>query len=128
MAQTYDDTLPSDRDKARSVLGITDVSTAELALVSDEYIDAVLVWKDGLDGAVAFIAASLASRYAQMPTSVSSSGKSVSWGERVRNWLALAASAGAGGITNVAALSQVPIDYGTPAITEEFARPLEYQP
>lgn len=126
MSQTYNEALPIDRDKARSILGATDVTTAEAALISDEHIDAVLLWQGTLDGAVAFLASELAARYAQMPTSVSDSGTSVSWASRLTLWLSLVSRGGGTGVGG--GLSFVTASYADAVSVDEFSRPLEFQP
>lgn len=127
MSATYDDTLPDNRDKVRSILAITDVTSEATALRTDEHIDAVLTWQGSLDGAVRYIANSLAAQFAQKPGSVRlPSGLSVSWAERVGTWRALAESGsptGAGG-----GLTFVDAVYSEEATTDEFTRPLEYWP
>lgn len=123
MSATYNDTLPTDRDRVRAIIGATDVSSEAAALVSDEHIDAVLDWKQSLDGAVSFIAGELASQYAQQPGSVRlPSGLAVSWSDRVKRWSELAASAASGGITNTASVTQVPVIYNPIAVRDEFSR------
>src|SRR6476661_5671709 len=100
----YDDTLPTDLDKARFLLG--DTSASEL--LTDDHIEAVL----GLypfNSAVAFMAEGLAARFAQNPSSVSlPSGLSVAWSERVKQWKALAQQMRDGGIVGSAAFSHTP--------------------
>ena len=88
---SYDPTLPTDKDYVRFVLGDTD-TTAEL--LPDAQILAVLS-TTSRNGTVALLAQGLAARYAQQPTSVSVSGKSVAWAERVAYWRDLAANGGA---------------------------------
>lgn len=94
---SYTDTLPTDKDYVRFVLG--DTGTTEL--LSDAQILAELA-RNTRNGTIAFLAQGLAARYAQMPTSVSSNGKSVSWAERVKYWLSLVASGGVAGAYSVA--------------------------
>lgn len=127
MSQTYDDTLQSDRDKVRSILAITDVTSEATALRTDEHIDAVLVWQGSIDGTVRYIASSLAAQYAQQPGSVRlPSGLSVSWPERVKQWQALA---GQGSPTGTGGgVSLVPVLYTDTTTADEFDRPLDYQP
>lgn len=91
---SYDDTLPTDLDKARALLG----DTATTELLTDDHIEAVLALYS-FNSSVAFLATELATRYAQKPGSVSANGKSVSWADRVRTWLALATQMRAGGVT-----------------------------
>lgn len=124
MAATYDDTLPTDRDKARSLLGTTDVTSEATALVTDEHIDAVLTWKADLDRAVAFLASELATRFAQKPSDVSlPSGLRTSWRDRISTWLTLAERAGGGAFGDGGGLSFVPANYGGTTAADEFARP-----
>lgn len=86
----FDETLATDRDKARALLG----DTGTPALLTDTYMDAVL----GLysfNAAVSFMANGLAAKYAQEPDRVTlPSGLSVSWAERVKYWTGLALSLG----------------------------------
>lgn len=129
MSATYDDTLPTDRDKARSILGATDVTSETTALVSDEHIDAVLTWKDSLDGAVSFLASELASRFAQLPSDVTlPSGLRASWASRISNWQKLAGVASTGGVSGGSGLSFVTASYGSESNTDEFARPESWFP
>ncbi len=100
----YDDSLPTDLDRARALLG----DTASTELLTDDHITAVL----GLyafNGAVAFMAEELATRFAQQPGSVAlPSGLSVSWSARVSAWQALAKQMRAGGVVAGAAFSVQP--------------------
>jgi len=125
MGATYDDALPTDRDRARSILGDTQ-DLPDDALLTDEHIDAVLAWQASLDGAVAFLAAELAARFARQPVRVTSNGKTVDYGERLAHWRTIAgearADAAGGGLT------MVPATYTDTATTDEFARPPDYWP
>jgi osmotically-inducible protein OsmY len=86
MAATFDNTLPTARDRARYQLGDTNVAAP---LEQDATYDANLaLYGDAL--AIAVMAEALASRYAQQPSSIGSQGDSIAWGERIRTWLALA--------------------------------------
>jgi hypothetical protein len=122
----YDDTLPTDMDKARAVL--QDIDPAN-ELLSDDHIEAVLGLFATFDAAVAFLADELAVRFAQKPGSVSlPSGLSVSWAFRVAEWRRIADNARKGLITGGgSSISQVSITYGTDS-TDEFARPTSYWP
>lgn len=101
---SYDDTLPTDLDKARALLG----DTASTELLTDDHIEAVLALY-AFNGGVAFLAQELATRYAQKPGSVSlPSGLSVSWAERVKTWLALAQQMRAGGVVTGGAFAVQP--------------------
>jgi hypothetical protein len=94
---SYDDSLSADLDKARALLGDT-TNDAATELVTDDHIDAALALY-AFAGGVAFLASELAARFAQKPGSVSlPGGLSVSWADRVKTWLALAAQMRAGGV------------------------------
>lgn len=96
---SYDETLATDRDVARSLLG----DTASV-LLTDAHIDAVLTFKGSLNAAVAFLAGELVTRFAQQPTSISlPSGLSVSYAGRLSSWQALAVSLG--GLTSATGFS-----------------------
>lgn len=95
---SYDDTLPADLDKARALIGDTSNDSAT-ELVTDDHIDAVLALYP-FNGAVAWLAEELATRFAQKPGSVTlPGGLSVSWSARVSAWQALAKQMRAGGVT-----------------------------
>lgn len=101
---SYDDTLPTDLDKARALLG--DTSSTEL--LTDDHIEAVLALYP-FNSAVAFMAEGLAARFAQNPSSVAlPSGLSVSWSERVKYWKGLAEQMRSGGVTSSGAFSRTP--------------------
>jgi hypothetical protein len=87
MGWTYVNTLATARDRVRHAIGDTDAGNQ---LRQDETILA-LIDQLGETGAIAALAEGLASQFAQEPTSFSSDGLSVSFGERVRTWTALAA-------------------------------------
>lgn len=103
----YDDTLPTDLDKARMLLGDTS-NDSSTELLTDDHIDAVL----GLysfNSAVAFMAEGLAARFAQDPSSVSlPSGLSVAWSERVKYWKGIAQQMRDGGVVGGGAFSHTP--------------------
>lgn len=81
----YDDTLPTDLDKARARLG----DTAATELLTDDHIEAVLSLY-GFNGGVAFLARELDMRFALQPSSVTlPSGLSVSYARRT--WAGLIA-------------------------------------
>lgn len=115
----YSDTLETDLDKARAMLG--DTSTTEL--LTDDHIETVLAMYSTFDLALAFMADELAVRYAQEPGSVSlPSGLSVSWAERVKEWRRIADNARLGVLSaGTSALSFVDKTFGVPT-TEEFSR------
>lgn len=105
---SYDDTLPTDRDKARALLGDTTNDPAT-ELLTDAHMDSALLLY-GFNGGVAFMATGLASRFSQSPTSTSlPSGLSASWSERVAQWRALAKQMqSGGGIGATGAFSHTP--------------------
>jgi hypothetical protein len=80
---TYDEALPTDRDKVRMVLADTD---SENFLVSDAHIDAVLTWKGSLSGAVIALAGELIAEFARQPVRTGSGGESVDYGDRLKSW------------------------------------------
>lgn len=101
---SYDDTLPSDMDRARALLGDTTNDPAT-ELLTDDHIDAVLSLY-AFNPAVAFMAEGLAARFAQKVSSVSlPGGLSASWSERVKYWLGLAEQMRKGGVTASGAFS-----------------------
>lgn len=102
---SYDDTLPTDMDKARALLG--DIDEAD-ELRTDDHYEALLTRYD-LNSTVAFVAQSLATEYARKPGSVTlPNGLSVSWRDRVAAWQALATQMRAGGVTGGGAFSVQP--------------------
>jgi hypothetical protein len=89
MTATFDETLPTDRDRLRFLLGDTDVVLNPL--LQDETYDATLSQSSDWRLAGAALAEGLASKFAQEPDSVSIPGDvSVSWRSRVENWVRLA--------------------------------------
>lgn len=86
MAATYDNTLPTAKDRMRFALGDTNVAAP---LEQDETYAAALA-QNGEKLGQAVMAEALAARYAQRPDSLSSDGDSITWRERVKTWLALA--------------------------------------
>lgn len=104
---SYDDSLSTNTDKARALLGDTSNDPAT-ELVTDDHIDAALLLYS-FNGGVAFLASELASRFAQKPGSVGlPGGLSVSWADRVKTWLALAAQMRAGGVVTGSAFAVNP--------------------
>jgi hypothetical protein len=87
---TYNDTLPTAKDRVRFNLGDTNVSPATNALLTDETIGALITQHGETMGTVV-AAESLATRFGQEPDSVSLSGKTVTWKDRVKAWWELAA-------------------------------------
>ena len=93
---SYDSSSTDDRDLARGLLGDIDEASE---LRADAHYDAMLTLY-GLNGAIAFIASSLAAEYARKPDRVTlPNGLSVSWSSRVATWKALATTFQAGGLT-----------------------------
>lgn len=92
---SYDGTALDGLNRARYVLGDTS-NDAATELLTDDFIEAVLALYS-FNASIVFMAQGLAARYAQLPTSVSANGKSVSWGERVKYWLLLVANGGQAG-------------------------------
>jgi hypothetical protein len=89
VSQTYDPTLPTALDRVRFLLGATDVSSADAALISNEELLS-LISKHGETEATAQAAEGLASRWAQEPDRVGLDGDTYSWSSRVSAWQALA--------------------------------------
>jgi hypothetical protein len=104
---SYDDTLPTDKDKARHLLG--DVSNdAATELLTDGHISAVLALYT-FNPAVAVMATGLAARQAQDPRSITlPSGLSISGIDATTYWLGLAAQMRAGGVSGGSAFSVAP--------------------
>lgn len=115
---TYDDTLPGDLDRARAQLGVTDVTSAETALVSDEHINAVLQGAGSLPLAVTLLARELAATFAQKPSDVTlPSGLRLAWRDRISTWLTLA------GMAQTSAAAASPAVSGLLAKTAPIAPP-----
>lgn len=84
MAATYNELLPTDKDRARALLGDTEVDPAEDALLTDEHILAVLEQEATFALGVAWLADELAASLAQEPVRVRLvSGLSVDYTERI---------------------------------------------
>ena len=83
---TYAPTLLTAHDRVRLALGDTDTV---IPLLPDATVDAAIL-RHGEAAAVAVLAEGLAARFAQEPDSITLSGLSIRWGERVKSWLALA--------------------------------------
>lgn len=123
MSATYDETLSTDTDKARSRIGDTDVTDA---LMSDEHIDAVLAWRGSVDAAVVYLAQELVARFARNPIRMSDNGTSIDMSENMKVWRQIAGdaqSSAAGG-----ALTFVPATYTGDDTAGEFGRPLTFWP
>lgn len=88
MAATYDENLPTAKDRMRQLLWDTDM---ENVLRPDEEYLARLEGYATETEATAVMAESLAAQFAQEPDSVNTDGTAVSWRDRVKTWLELAA-------------------------------------
>ena len=106
MAATFDPALPTLKDHIRLTIGDRGPDTW---LLTNETIQAKL---DTLPypEALAQLAEGLAAEFAQNPSSYSESGSmSISWGERVKTWLAIADRARSGKIkTPALSTSRIP--------------------
>jgi hypothetical protein len=102
MAATFNELLPTERDRLRLLLGDTNLAAP---LYSDEAYDAELVAAGTMEGAGLTLARGLVAKYGQMPDSISISGEfSISWKARIAVWNELIAawggSAGATGLSS----------------------------
>lgn len=86
---TFDESLGLPRDRVRLRIGDTNAASP---LRQDETI-AALVAAVGELGAIEVLATSLAAEYAQRPDSLGDNGQSISWSQRVKTWLEVAARA-----------------------------------
>jgi hypothetical protein len=87
MSATYDELLPTDKDRVRYYLGDTNVSPEENALRTDEHIAAVLTAEASFEAAVILIADGLIAEFGQEPDSVRLvSGLTVSFRNRIDAW------------------------------------------
>lgn len=86
MVAFYDSLLATAKDRMRHMLGDTDMAAP---LREDETYEAILTAYGETMG-TAVLAEALAVEYAQQPTSVSASGVSVAWPDRVKTWQELA--------------------------------------
>ena len=90
MAFTYDEALPTARDRIRLSLGDTDGLDP---LLQDETIDAAFDQYEPLGDTAeaittAFLARSLAARFGRSPSSLAiPGGPTLSYGDRVKSWL-----------------------------------------
>lgn len=132
---SYDDELPTDKDKIRALVG----DTGATELVTDAHINAVLAAYDSFNAALAFVANELAATFAQRPGSVTlPNGLSVSWRDRVSTWLALAKAAISGALTGPAIVApyaggltisgKQAIDADTDRVPPAFTRDLHQEP
>jgi hypothetical protein len=87
MSASYVETLPTDRDRARYLLGDTDVDPEENALRTNEHYNAVLAAEATFEAAVILIANSLIAEFAQEPDTIRLvNGLSISFKERIKAW------------------------------------------
>lgn len=122
MSGSYDDALPTDRDKIRAILG--DTNAADW-LHSDAHIDAVLTWQGGIDAAVAFLARELIARYARQPVVTTALGETVNYSDRLRSWQRIVDRADAGlttDSTGSGGIVMVSATYGATATTDDLDR------
>lgn len=120
MTATYDDTLPTAKDRIRAAVGDTDMTAA---LRTDEHIASVLALNVGDEtAATADVAAGLAVEYAQRPDRISDDGTSISWGERVKTWLTLAETSRAAAVATTAASATITyfMRYGVAGTEDEY--------
>lgn len=129
---TYTDTLPTDLDKARSLLGDTDIGDPLLGdtdigdpLFSDEHIKAVIALAGSLDAGVARLADELVVTFARDPIRYSSDGASVDMSARIPAWEGLAARLrpAPSGQAGSSPLSFVPATFGAAVQDDEYGRP-----
>ena len=76
MSANYNELLLTDRDRARSLLGDTEIDPVEDALHSDEHIAAVLEQQDSFAAAVAWLAWSLIRQVGTRGRKPASAGRS----------------------------------------------------
>lgn len=120
MSATYDETLPTQKDQARVLLGDTDVTPEDHAFMSDEHINAVISKEGTLEKAVAFLAQELIIRFSQEPIKISAQdGSTIDLTARIPELKRLIQTMDS--VSNAGALQFVPVTYGT-VETDEFAR------
>lgn len=119
----YDDTLPTDKDRVRAILGDTDTSDE---LLTDAHIEAVLTAEGSVSAAVAWLADALVARFAQDPVRITADGVTLDYSRRIPVWQSLATrerGVGSGALSFVAAT------FGdATTATDEYSRPLWWQP
>lgn len=120
MIASYADTLPTDKDVVRAMLGDTDVAAP---LLSDPHILAVLGVEGSVAAAAAFLAEELAARFAAQPVRVTGEGTTIDYTGRIEGWQRLALrlraavpTADGGGLTGVS------VTYRTAAAADEYSR------
>ena len=121
MTATFDNTLPTELDQMRFMVGDVDVAAA---LEQDETYASALALH-GFKLGTAAIAEALAARYAQRPDSISSEDGSLSWRERVKTWLALATRLRAEEAAGIAGGAIFRIGTRGEAIESEYVRSAE---
>lgn len=111
----YDDTLPTDKDKARAALGDTNDSAE---LLTDGHINAVLGLY-GFNGGLVFLANELTAFFGRKPDRVTlPNGLSVSWGKRT--WEMIIAQGGVVGGSTAFSVGMTRTDgYAEAAALEE---------
>ncbi|OJW05789.1 MAG: hypothetical protein BGO39_05015 [Chloroflexi bacterium 54-19] len=87
MGATYDSQLPTAKDRMRHSLGDIDMT----APLRDDETYAAILTKYGETEGTAVMAEALAAEYAQQPDQVTDDGTTVTWRDRVKTWLELAA-------------------------------------
>ncbi len=87
MAATFDQALPTAKDRVRRALGDADITDA---IRQDEEYAAQLARTTDERETIAIMAEGLAAEYARKPDSLSDADGSISWRERVKTWLELA--------------------------------------
>lgn len=96
MAATYDQLLPTTKDRIRALLGDTAVTPGTTVipdgdeLVTDEHITVVLAEEGSVEAALAFLADELVARFSQEPVKVTLSGLAVDYSARIPAWKDLA--------------------------------------
>jgi hypothetical protein len=133
LAATYDNTLPTAKDRVRNLLGDVDVSVnsdgSPNALRQDEeYLAQVAQF--GETQATIKMARSLANEFAQQPTALSVPGLDITWGQRVQAWQKLADSLSAElGVSGNTSFSQAkPQRYDACEDGSEYHRPVWWSP
>lgn len=90
MAATYDNSLPTAKDRIRNQLA--DIDMAAPLRPDEEYLAAIANAGSVTNAealATLFMAQSLASEYAQLPVTISDDGTTLSWPDRVKTWQAI---------------------------------------
>lgn len=103
MIATYNDLLPSDKDRVRFRLGDTDM---DAPLLSDAAIEQAVTTEGGVAQAAAFLASGLVAQYGRQPVKITADGVTFDYTILLKTWQTLAASTTssvgtAGGLTFV---------------------------